>query len=66
LYNAGVTVNAEAIAVIAGQRATHSPARIGQCGQNNVDEKTGVRRRIAHNAHTRVQHQVCAGRRYET
>jgi len=63
---AGVIVDAEAPAVVAGQRATHSAARIGQRGQNDVDEKTGVRRRVAHNAHAGFQHQVRTGGRHET
>lgn len=58
---AGVAVDAEEAAVVAGQRVADPLAGPGQRGQDDADEETGVRGRVAHNAHARVQHQVRAG-----
>lgn len=62
---AGTVVDAETFAFVAGQRAPYPAAGAGQRGQDDVDEETGVRRRVAHHAHAGVQHQVRAGGRHE-
>lgn len=62
----GVAVDAEAVAFVAGQGAADPVAGLGQRGQDDADEETGVRGRVAHHAHARVQHQVRAGGRHET
>lgn len=62
----GVAVDAEAVAFVAGQGAANLVVGPGQRGQDDADEETGVRGRVAHHAHARVQHQVRAGGRHET
>jgi len=63
---AGVVVDAEAVAVVAGQGASHPPAGPGQRWKDDADEKTRFGGRVAHNSHARLQHQVRAGGRHET
>jgi len=58
---AGVVVDAEEVAFVAGQGASHPTAGSGQRGKDDADEETGVRGRVAHNAHAGFQHQVRAG-----
>jgi len=53
---AGVVVDAEAVTIVAGQRASHPAAGSGQRGKDDVDEETRVRRRFAHNAHAGFQY----------
>lgn len=53
---AGVVVDAEAVAFVTGQGASHPTAGSGQRWKDNADEETRVRGRVAHNAHAGFQH----------
>jgi len=49
---AGVVVDAEAVAVVAGQGASHPTAGSGQRWKDDSDEETRFGGRVAHNAHS--------------